>query len=137
MDGKMIAVDNMVAIIGKSTQAGGGLNGVVQWLPMEHVIQTLLGLYQAREQAKDILYEVSAESAILSGARSIPREKASQSKIKANFASQRLEQRRRAVERTARDVLTNPGGDHDGALLSHDDQRAVWIRFHERDGRRG
>ena len=33
MDGKMIAVDNMVAIIGKSTQAGGGLNGVVQWLP--------------------------------------------------------------------------------------------------------
>ena len=33
-----------------------------------------------------------------------PREKASQSRLKANFASQRLEQRRRGVERTARDV---------------------------------
>ena len=93
MDGKMIAVDNMTAIIGKSTQAGGGLNGVVQWLPMDHVIQTLLGLYQAREQAKDILYEVSGISDIVRG-QVDPREKASQSKIKANFASQRLEQRR-------------------------------------------
>ena len=33
-----------------------------------------------------------------------PREKASQSKIKAQFATQRLDQRRRAVERTARDA---------------------------------
>ena len=33
-----------------------------------------------------------------------PREKASQSKIKAGFATQRLDQRRRAVERTARDA---------------------------------
>ena len=51
-DGKMIAVSNFSALIGKSTQAGGGLNGVVQWLPMNHVIETLLGLYKSRAEAK-------------------------------------------------------------------------------------
>ena len=101
-DGRMVPVSNFAALIGKSSQAGGGLNGVVQWLPMDHVIETLLGLYQAREQAKDILYEVSGISDIVRG-QVDPREKATQSKIKANFASQRLDQRRRAVERTARD----------------------------------
>ena len=99
----MIAVSNFSALIGKSTQAGGGLAGVVQWLPMNHVIETLLGLYQSRDQAKATLYEVSGISDIIRG-QVDPREKASQSRLKANFASQRLEQRRRGVERTARDV---------------------------------
>ena len=102
-DGEMIAVSNMAALTAKSTTAGGGLNGVVQWLPMDHVIQTLLGLYQGRDQAKNTLYEVSGISDIIRG-QVDPREKASQSKLKAGFASQRLEQRRRAVERVARDA---------------------------------
>ena len=99
----MIAVSNFSANIGKSVQAGGGLNGVVQFLPMDQVIETLLGLYQARKQAKDTLYEVSGISDIVRG-QVDPREKATQSKIKAQFSSQRLDQRRRSVERTARDV---------------------------------
>ena len=102
-DGKMVAVSNFSSLIGKGTQAGGGLSGVVQWLPMNHVIETLLGLYQSRDQAKATLYEVSGISDIIRG-QVDPREKASQSRLKANFASQRLEQRRRGVERTARDV---------------------------------
>ena len=89
--------------MGKSTQAGGGLEGVVQFLPMGQVIETLLGLYTARDKAKDVLYEVSGISDIVRG-QVDPREKAAQSRIKAEFASQRLEQRRRAVERCARDA---------------------------------
>ena len=99
----MIAVSNFAALTAKGTTAGGGLNGVVQWIPMDHVIQTLLGLYQSRDQAKDVLYEVSGISDIIRG-QVDPREKASQSRLKASFASQRLEQRRRAVERVARDA---------------------------------
>ena len=102
-DGKMVAVSNFSALVGKSTSAGGGLNGVVQWLPMDHVIQTLVGLYEARDRAKTVLYEVSGISDIVRG-QVDPREKASQSKLKAGFASQRLDQRRRAVERVARDT---------------------------------
>ena len=103
MDGKMVAVSNMSALIGKSTTSGGGLSGVVQWLPINQVAETLVGLYQARDQAKNTLYEMSGISDIVRG-QVDPREKASQSKIKAQFATQRLDQRRRAVERTARDA---------------------------------
>ena len=103
MDGKMVAVSNMSALIGKSAAAGGGLAGVVQWLPINQVAETLVGLYQARDQAKNTLYEMSGISDIVRG-QVDPREKASQSKIKAQFATQRLDQRRRAVERTARDA---------------------------------
>ncbi len=102
-DGKMVAVSNFSSLVGKSASAGGGLNGVVQWIPMGQVIETLLGLYSARDQAKDVLYEVSGISDIVRG-QVDPREKATTSRIKAQFSSQRLEQRRRAVERTARDA---------------------------------
>ena len=102
-DGKMVAVSNMSALIGKSTTSGGGLSGVVQWLPINQVAEALVGLYQARDQAKNTLYEMSGISDIVRG-QVDPREKASQSKIKAQFATQRLDQRRRAVERTARDA---------------------------------
>ena len=102
-DGKMLAVTNFSALVGKSVAAGGGLEGVVQFLPMDVIAQTLVGLYQARDQAKNTLYEMSGISDIVRG-QVDPREKASQSKIKAQFATQRLDQRRRAVERTARDA---------------------------------
>ena len=103
MDGKMVPVSNMAALIGKSAGAGGGLQGVVQWLPMDFVITALQGMYAAREQIKASIYEISGISDIVRG-QVDPREKASQSKIKAQFASQRLDQRRRSVERCARDT---------------------------------
>ena len=102
-DGKMIGVTNFSALVGKSAAAGGGLKGVVQFLPMNEVAQTLLNLYQARDQAKQTVYEISGISDIVRG-QVDPREKASQSKIKASFATQRLDQRRREVERLARDA---------------------------------
>ena len=102
-DGEMIPVSNFAALIAKSSTAGGGMNGVVAWLPMSETINTLIGLYQSRDQAKQTLYEVSGLSDIVRG-QVDPREKLGQSQMKAQFTSQRLDQRRRAVERTARDV---------------------------------
>ena len=99
----MIPVTNFAALVGKSSTAGGGLKGVVQFLPIQEVAQTLVGLYQARDNAKNVLYEVSGIADVLRG-QVDPREKLGQSQIKASFASQRLEQRRRAVERVARDA---------------------------------
>ena len=58
-DGKMVAISNLSALIGKSAAAGGGLNGVVVWLPIDMIAQALVGLYQARDQAKNTLYEMS------------------------------------------------------------------------------
>ena len=83
VDGTMIAVSNFAANIGKSVQAGGELNGVVQWLPMDQVMETLLGLYKTRKEAKDTLYEVSGLSDIVRG-QVDPREKATQSRSRLN-----------------------------------------------------
>ena len=102
-DNRMVAVDNMAAYIDKSTGAAGSLDGAVKFLSLDFVVNALAALYQARDQAKDTLYEMSGISDIVRG-QVDPREKASQSKIKASFATQRLDQRRRAVERTARDA---------------------------------
>ena len=103
-DGKMIPVDNMTALIAKGQSTGGGLTGVVAFLPLRDIAEALDKLYQSRERIKQVLYEVSGISDIVRG-QVDPREKAAQSKIKAEFASARLEQRRRAVERCARDTV--------------------------------
>ena len=103
VDGKMVPVTNFQALVGKSAGAGGGLNGVAQWVPMDHVVKAMLGLYDARAQVKETLYEVSGVSDIVRG-QVDPREKATQSRIKAQFATARLDTRRRAVERVARDA---------------------------------
>ena len=70
-DGKMIGVTNFSALVGKSVAAGGGLNGVVQFLPMNEVAQTLLNLYQARDQAKQNRVRDIRHKQISCAARSI------------------------------------------------------------------
>ena len=94
----------MLGVAGTAQLDGsGGLEKAIQFMPTAEIGQTLAGLYQARDRAQQALYEVSGVSDIVRG-QVDPREKAAQSKIKAGYASQRLEQRRRGVERCARDV---------------------------------
>ena len=92
-------------VAGVTSGAGGasGLKDAVQWLPMREGAEALQILYAARDQAKQALYEVSGISDVIRGSVN-QYEKAAQSKIKAQYAGQRLEQRRRSVERCARDV---------------------------------
>ena len=103
-DGKMVPVSNMAALLGKSAPGSSSLGGMVKWLPMEFVVNTLSGLYAAREQVKSTIYEVSGISDAARG-KTDPREKATATRIKTSFTTQRLDQRRRAVERVSRDVL--------------------------------
>ena len=102
-DNTMVPVEGMQDIVAKGAGAGGGLNGVLQWMPVADVANALSGLYAARDQIKALIYEVSGVSDIVRGSVD-PREKAAQSRIKANFAGQRLEQRRMSVARCARDA---------------------------------
>ena len=44
-DNTMIPVSNMSALAGKGVQAGGGLEGVVKFLPIRDVAEALGGLY--------------------------------------------------------------------------------------------
>ena len=76
----------------------------MQWVDIGPIAAALISLYDARDRAKQVIFEVSGISDIIRG-QVDPREKLGQSKIKSQSASQRLDQRRQKLERCARDVL--------------------------------
>ena len=102
-DNEMIGVPNMQAYIDAGS-SGSRLAGVVQWMPIDMIAEVMQSLYVARDQAKNTLYEVSGISDLLRG-QVDPREKLGQSRIKGQFATIRLDKRRRTLDRTIRDSL--------------------------------
>ena len=94
----MIPVTNYAAIQNR------GIDGVVQFLPLQAIAEALIGLYDARDRTKQVLYEVSGLSDIMRG-QVDPREKLGQSRLKGQFASQRLQSKIKTIERCSRDAL--------------------------------
>ena len=82
----------------------GGLKGAVDFLPIDMVLQALAGLYQAREQVKQTIYEITGLSDIIRGA-SVASETATAQQIKSQFASLRLKHLQADVARFASDLL--------------------------------
>ena len=95
---RLIPVTNFNAVQGQ------GLDGAIQFLPLDAIAEALVGLYDARQRTKDILYEVSGLSDIMRG-QVDPREKLGQSRLKGQFASQRLQSKVQVMEQTMRDAL--------------------------------
>lgn len=98
-DNQLIPVQNYAALSEK-----GGLTKAVELLPMKEIAETLLSLYEAREKVKADLYEVTGMSDIIRG-NTAPSETATAQQIKSNFATKRLEERQREVERFARNAV--------------------------------
>lgn len=82
----------------------GGLDGAVSWVPIQQVIETVIRLYEAREQTKQELYEVTGLSDILRGA-SNPNETATAQKLKGQFGSMRLEDQQGDVARFVKECI--------------------------------
>lgn len=82
----------------------GGLKGAVDWLPLEMVANSLITLYQAREQVKQVIYEVTGLSDIIRGS-SEASETATAQQIKSNFASLRLKEIQNSVAVFASELL--------------------------------
>ena len=95
----MVPVTNWPAFVEK-----GGLQGAIQFLPLNDVVQSLQSLYAARESCKQIIYETTGISDILRGA-SVASETATAQQIKSQFASIRLNDMKDDVARFARDLL--------------------------------
>ena len=102
-DDMMIPVSNMSQYTDAGS-VGNKVMNVVQWLPIEQLIEVLRGLYESREQAKNDLYEISGISDLLRG-QVDPREKLGQSRIKGQFATIRIDARRRTFDKMIRDTL--------------------------------
>lgn len=82
----------------------GGLKGAVDFMPIDMVLTALAGLYEAREQVKQIIYEITGLSDIIRGA-SVASETATAQQIKSQFASLRLKHLQGDVARFASDLL--------------------------------
>ena len=99
IDNELIPVDTWAAFAEKR-----GLAGAVEFLPIKEVIETLVRLYEAREQAKMIIYETIGISDILRG-QSDAGETLGAQQLKAQFGSMRLRQSQEDVARFATDLL--------------------------------
>jgi hypothetical protein len=83
-ENQLIPVDQWAAFSEK-----GGIKGVVDWLPVEHIATVIQQLNQARDTIKQQIYELTGLADIIRGA-SVASETAAAQKIKAQYASVRL-----------------------------------------------
>lgn len=82
----------------------GGLKGVMDLLPMKDILQTLLGLYEAREKVKQDLYEITGIADIIRGATKAS-ETATAQNLKGQYAALRLDDGQQSVQRFARTLV--------------------------------
>lgn len=99
VDNVLIPVDTWAAFSEK-----GGIKGTVDFLPLDQVIQALNQCYAAREQAKQVVYDVTGLSDIIRGS-SMASETATAQQIKGQYASMRLKNLQHAVAVFVSDVL--------------------------------
>ena len=82
----------------------GGLDKAIVWWPIEQAITVLRELYVAREQIKQLIYEITGISDIVRGA-SNSGETATAQQIKTQWGSLRINKMQRLIERQVRDLF--------------------------------
>lgn len=82
----------------------GGIKGLVDWMPLEQVIKALNECYMAREQTKQVIYEVTGISDIIRGSTQAS-ETATAQNIKRQFGSLRLRPRQQDMAMFASEIL--------------------------------
>lgn len=86
----------------------GGMKGVCEWMPIEQIIEALTSLYDARDRVKQDLYEITGIADVIRGVTA-PNETATAQQIKGQFASTRISDKQRDVQRYARDLAALQG----------------------------
>ena len=96
---KMIAVQDWSALMG-----AGGITGVVQWVPIKDVVQCLSELFKQREICKNEIYEITGFSDIVRGVSKASETLGAQ-QIKSDWATGRLKDMQKEVQRFIRDII--------------------------------
>jgi hypothetical protein len=99
VDNTLIPVESWAAFGEK-----GGLKGAVDFLPIESVLQALNQCYASREQAKQVVYEITGISDIIRGS-SVASETATAQQIKSQYATLRLRDLQKQVAMFASELL--------------------------------
>lgn len=97
-DGELVPSEHAMAFAEK------GLAASIWLWPVEQAVKVLGQLYQAREQTKQVIYEIMGISDILRGS-SVASETATAQKLKGQWGSLRLSDRQGEVARFARDLF--------------------------------
>jgi hypothetical protein len=98
-DGDLVPTDK-----GSSLAADKGLDNAIWMWPVEKLIVVLRELYVAREQCKQVIYEITGIADIMRG-QSEASETLGAQEIKAHWGTLRLKRLQREVQRYARDLL--------------------------------
>lgn len=98
-DNVLIPVDKWAAFAEK-----GGIKGTVDFLPLDNIAMTLSQLYNARDHAKQVMYEITGMSDIIRGA-SLASETATAQQIKSQYANLRLKEATQDLARFATDLI--------------------------------
>jgi hypothetical protein len=87
----LVPVDQWAAFAEK-----GGVKGVIDWIPLEQIVKVLEQLLKNREDIKNQIYELTGMSDIIRGTSKATETLGAQ-KIKAQYASMRIQERQKAV----------------------------------------
>ncbi len=98
-ENKLIPVEDWAAWMDK-----GGMDKFIQFMPLKEIAETLIQLYAAREQTKQLLYEITGIGDLMRG-QTDPGETATAQQLKASFSTRRIQPQQRAVARMARDTI--------------------------------
>lgn len=82
----------------------GGVKGIIEWFPIDMVIQCLQGCYEARGQVINDIYQITGLSDIIRG-ESDPNTTATAEKIKGQWGSLRVRDRQKDMQRFSRDII--------------------------------
>lgn len=100
IENQLVPVEQWAVFAGQK----GGLNGAMQLMPMKEIMETLLGLYQARDKVKSDLYEITGISDIIRGTNDAA-STATAERIKGQFGTLRLTDQQDEVQRFVRDLV--------------------------------
>lgn len=99
-ENELIPVDNWAMFAEK-----GGIQGQVDWLPIEAVVNAIVQLREVREENLRLLQEITGMSDIMRGVNTHPREALGTQELKAAFGSVRIQSLQEEFARFATDLL--------------------------------
>lgn len=82
----------------------GGIRGLIEWVPVDMVIQVLKGCYESRAQVISDIFQITGISDIMRGEND-PNATATAERLKGQWGSLRVRDRQKDVQRFARDAI--------------------------------
>lgn len=104
------AEDNVLIPIQNASEIAsmGGLDKAIWMMPIDKLIQVLEGLYKARENTIQVIYQITGMGDVMRGV-SNPHETLGAQQIKSQWGSMRLQRLQREIQRFIRDLMRLKG----------------------------